>query len=325
MLYPLKFKPIFKEKIWGGNNLNTLLNKDTNNIDNVGESWELSAVQDNLSIVSNGSLADNNIQEVIEIYMGELVGDHVYEKFGIEFPILFKFIDAREKLSIQVHPDNNFAKEKHHAYGKTEMWYIISAKERSELVLGLKEGVEKKEFLQALENNQIESIINFSNPKNDDVYFIPAGTVHSIGSGILLAEIQQTSDISYRIHDYNRTDDNGELRDLHNDLAKDSINYKFEKTYKVNHKDQDNIPSRITKCEFFTSQIISFDKEIERDYYNLDSFVVYMCLEGDFYINYNNGESLNVKKGETVLIPAVLDFITLYPSVKSRIIETYIE
>lgn len=325
MLYPLKFKPIFKEKIWGGNNLNTLLNKNTNNLKNVGESWELSAVQDNLSVISNGFLAENNIQEVIEVYMGELVGDHVYEKFGIEFPILFKFIDAREKLSIQVHPDNNFAKEKHHAYGKTEMWYIISAKEKAELVLGLKEGIDKKAFLDTLEKSKIESITNTANPKNDDVYFIPAGTVHSIGSGIVLAEIQQTSDISYRIHDYNRTDNCGELRDLHNDLAKDSINYKFEKTYKINHKDQNNIPTRITKCEHFTSQIINFDKEIERDYYNLDSFVVYMCLEGDFYINYNNGESINVKKGETVLVPAIMDFVSLFPTTKSRIIETYLE
>lgn len=325
MLYPLKFKSIYKEKIWGGNKLSTVLNKDIDTNAKTGESWELSAVQDNLSVVSNGFLQDNNIEELIEIYMGDLVGDKVYEKFGIEFPLLFKFLDAKEKLSIQVHPNDEFAKEKHKAYGKTEMWYIINAEKEAKLTIGFNKESDKGEFIQKIKNEDIESILNTETAMKDDAFLIPSGTIHSIGAGILLAEIQQTSDISYRVFDYNRKDKEGNLRELHNDLAKDALNYSYEKKHRIDYNKDLNKTDLITKCDYFTSNVIRFDKEIEKDYYNIDSFVVYMCIEGEFYIDFQEDEKIKVSKGETVLIPAILDTVVLFPTSECKIIETYID
>jgi len=325
MLYPLKFNPIYKEKIWGGNKLNTILSKDTLDKSNTGESWELSAVQENLSIVSNGFLQENNIEELIEVYMGELVGDKVYEKFGIEFPLLFKFIDAKERLSIQVHPNDSIAKEKHKAYGKTEMWYVIDADKDAKLTIGLNKEIDQADFIQRVKSDQVESILNNEQTHVDDVYLIPSGTIHSIGAGVLLAEIQQTSDISYRIYDYNRTDKDGNLRELHNELAKDAINFTVEKKHRTDYKKENNNAVQINKCDYFTTNLIEFDKEIERDYYPFDSFVVYMCLEGEFYIDYQKEDKVKVSKGETVLLPAILDNIVLYPTKKCKILETYID
>jgi len=325
MLYPLKFKSIYKEKIWGGNKLSTVLNKDIDTNIKTGESWELSAIQDNISVISNGFLQDNNIEELIEVYMGDLVGEKVYEKFGIEFPLLFKFIDAKEKLSIQVHPNNEFAKEKHKAYGKTEMWYVIDAEKNAELTIGFNKETDKGEFIQKIKGEDIESILNTEPTFNNDTFLIPSGTIHSIGAGVLLAEIQQTSDISYRVFDYNRKDIDGNLRELHNDLAKDALNYSYEKKHRIDYDKDLNKTALITKCDYFTSNVIEFNKELEKDYYNTDSFIVYMCLEGEFYIDYQEEEKIKVSKGETVLIPAILDTVVLFPTTKCKIIETYID
>jgi mannose-6-phosphate isomerase len=324
MLYPLKFNPIYKEKIWGGNKLKTVLNKDCQENAGIGESWELSAVQENLSVVSNGFLAENDIEELIEVYMGDLVGEKVYEQFGVELPLLFKFIDAKEKLSIQVHPNDTFAKEKHKAYGKSEMWYIIEADKDAKLTIGFNKDSDQEEFIQKIQSGDIESILNKEATQKEEVYYIPSGTVHSIGEGVLLAEIQQTSDISYRIYDYNRKEKNGDLRELHNELAKEAINYTHEKKRRTDYKQELNKPVLLNKCDYFQSNIISFDTIFERDYVNIDSFVVYMCTEGEFLIDYNGEEEIKVCKGETVLIPACLDIITLTPKIKSTIIETYL-
>jgi len=325
MLYPLKFKSIYKEKIWGGNKLSTVLNKDIDTNIKTGESWELSAIQDNISVISNGFLQDNNIEELIEVYMGDLVGEKVYEKFGIEFPLLFKFIDAKEKLSIQVHPNNEFAKEKHKAYGKTEMWYVIDAEKNAELTIGFNKETDKGEFIQKIKGEDIESILNTEPTFNNDTFLIPSGTIHSIGAGVLLAEIQQTSDISYRVFDFNRKDIDGNLRELHNDLAKDALNYSYEKKHRIDYDKDLNKTALITKCDYFTSNVIEFNKELEKDYYDTDSFIVYMCLEGEFYIDYQEEEKIKVSKGETVLIPAILDTVVLFPTTKCKIIETYID
>src|SRR3972149_1007896 len=196
-LYPLKFKPIFKDKIWGGDKIKTLLNKDFSPLPNCGESWEISGVQDEISVVSNGFLIGNNLQELIEIYMGDLVGDQVYQKYGIEFPLLIKFIDAHDDLSIQVHPNDKLAMQRHNAYGKTEMWYIIDADRGAKLISGFNTEVTKDAYIKHLENNTLNLILNYEEVKAGDVFFMPAGRVHAIGKGILLTEIQQTSDITY--------------------------------------------------------------------------------------------------------------------------------
>ena len=328
-LYPIKFKPIYKETIWGGQKLNKILNKNSNPNAKTGESWELSGVQDNISVVENGYLKGNNIQELIEVYMEDLVGEKIYNKFGIEFPLLFKFIDANDKLSIQVHPDNELAKKRHFANGKTEMWYVLDASEdekrnKPELIMGFNQKLDKQIYLEKFNSGKLTEILNFIRVNSHDVFFIPAGRVHAIGKGILLAEIQQTSDITYRIYDWDRTDKNGESRELHVDLAVEAIDYKFQKDFRKHYKIIDNESSELAKCEYFTVNIINLKNKIEKDYFIQDSFVVYMCVEGEFNIEYDSSKSLNIKKGETVLIPAEMNKLFLEPVKESKILEIYI-
>ena len=323
-LYPLKLVPQIKDKIWGGKKLRDLLGK-TGASDKAGESWEISGIQDNISIVENGFLAGNNLQELIEVYMGDLVGDKIYEEFGIEFPLLIKFIDATEKLSIQVHPTDEIAKERHNSYGKTEMWYILQAEKESKLIVGFNKKIDKSTYLNHFNNNTLTEILNHIKVNSHDVIFLPSGRIHSIGAGILLAEIQQTSDITYRIYDFNRLDDKGKPRELHTELAADAINFEFSDNYKQDYVNKLNESSEIVNCKYFTTNILACNKPIAKDYINLDSFVIYMCLEGELNIESQGKDSENIKKGETILIPAELKNIDLNPVVQSKILEIYID
>ncbi|MGZ2370222.1 type I phosphomannose isomerase catalytic subunit [Ancylomarina sp. YFZ004] len=324
-LYPLKFTSIPKEKIWGGNRLNTILNKEFNPANKVGESWEISGLEGDLSLVKNGFLEGNDLEELIEVYMGDLVGDKIYDQFGLEFPLLIKFIDANENLSIQVHPDNEFALEKHKAYGKTEMWYIIDAEKNSELLLGFNQPVNKNIFLDSIQNGNLSELINKEKAEANSCYLIPAGRIHATGKGVLFAEIQQTSDITYRIYDWDRHDTTGQTRELHLDLAKEALDYTFEKKYRTDFESKINESSEIVKCPFFTTNILEFDKTIEKDYFQLDSFVIYICLEGSCEIQVEDEESVSLTKGETVLIPASLKNLKLKPNTNTKLLEVFIQ
>lgn len=324
-LYPLKFKPVFLEKMWGGNRLKTLLGKDFGQLPNCGESWELSAVEGHISEVINGFLAGNNLTELVEIYMGDLVGDKVYEKFGLEFPLLFKFIDANDDLSVQVHPNDEMSKKRHNAYGKTEMWYVIHAEKGALINSGFNRKLTREQYLEYIENGRLQEILQYDKVNPGDVFFIPAGRVHAIGKGVVLAEIQETSDVTYRIYDYNRKDSQGNLRELHNDLAIDAIEFSYLDDYKTKYTVEENHSSEIISCEYFTTNLLKFSELIEKDYHQLDSFIVYMNLEGRFRLEYQNGEEL-IEKGETVLIPASLEtfrLVPLTPEVKT--LEVYIK
>ena len=323
MLYPLKFEPIYKYRIWGGKKLNEHFNK-TDAPEKTGESWEISGVEDNLSVVSNGPLSGNSIQDLTEIYMGDLVGDHVFDKFGEEFPLLIKLIDANDVLSIQVHPDNDLAKERHQAYGKTEMWYIIQAEEGSGLYTGFNKKLDKESYLKHLNNGTLKEVLNLEPVKAGDAFFIPAGRVHATGAGILFAEIQQTSDITYRIYDWDRVDKDGKARELHTDLALDAIDFQTYSSYRTNYIKRKNETNQIQTCEFFTTNIIPLDKVIEKDYYEFDSFIIYMCMEGSFTIRTGDDGITLVEKGETVLLPAALNTIRLEPAGEATILEIYV-
>lgn len=323
MLYPLKFEPIYKYRIWGGDKLNKYLNKK-GVPDQTGESWEISCVEDNISIVANGPLAGNSLQELAEIFMGELLGDHIYEKFGEEFPLLIKLIDANDVLSIQVHPDDKLAGERHQAYGKTEMWYVIQADEGSSLYTGFREELDKESYLRHLRNKTIKKTLNEEPVEAGDVFFIPAGRVHATGAGILFAEIQQTSDITYRIYDWDRIDKDGKARELHTELALDAIDFKVRRDYKTNYPEVSNHANLVHSCEYFKCNMIPFDRMLERDYFENDSFVIYICLDGEFTIRVENGGITPVQKGETVLLPAVLKNIRLMPSEPCKILEVTI-
>lgn len=324
MLYPLTFKPIILERIWGGKKLKTHLGKNIGNTEKAGESWEISSVQGLESEIENGLLAGNNLTELIEIYLSDIVGEKVYNKFGIEFPLLIKYIDADDVLSIQVHPNDALAKERHHAYGKTEMWYVIDAEPDSYIISGFNRNITKEEYLVHLKAGNVEALMNKVPAKPGDVFFIPAGRVHAIGKGVLLAEIQQTSDITYRIFDWNRVDKNGNPRQLHTDEALDAIDFKMTQQVKQSYKEIKNTPVNLVDCPYFTTNLLCLDQPIERDYEWIDSFKVLMIIMGKAVLSYQNKE-FAFDQGKTVLIPASFETITILPMPTCKILEIYIK
>jgi len=323
-LYPLKFNPIFKEKIWGGQKIKTILGKDFGSLPNCGETWEISGVKGNVSVVSEGLLKGCGLDALIEEYKGKLVGERIYREFGNEFPLLVKFIDANEDLSIQVHPDDKVAKVKHSCMGKTEMWYVFQAEEGARLNTGFKEGVTKEKYLEYLEKKKLEEILNFEEVKAGDVFFLPAGRVHFIGKGILLAEIQQTSDITYRIYDFDRVDDKGQKRELHTELALDVIDFNHYPDYKTKYTDQLNTPVQLVKNVCFTTNLLHVDGSVSRSYKGLDCFVIYVCFEGKAVVNYGK-QSVTIQKGDCLLIPASIDEVVVESTTETKLLESYIE
>jgi mannose-6-phosphate isomerase len=323
-LYPIKFKPILKDKIWGGDQLRNFAGKEKASV-KCGESWEISSINGSVSIVAEGFLKGNTLTELIEIYMGDLVGDTVFDKFGLEFPLLIKFIHAKDILSIQVHPDDELAMERHQSNGKNEMWYIIDAEEGSSLISGFRMEMDREKYISHLNEGTLESILNYEKVKSGDIFNIPAGRVHAIGSGILLAEIQQTSDLTYRIYDFNRKDDEGNLRELHTELALKAIDFKKYDSYKTDYLKEKNKTITAVSTPYFNTNVIHFNVPVEKDFNFIDSFVIYMCTEGEVELNYHQSEKLVMKKGETVLVPAELKNISLIPKKESNLLEIYLK
>lgn len=323
-LYPLKFTPLYKERIWGGGRMHAYLNKPVCENGRCGESWELSGVEGHISVVSNGFLEGNDLEELIEIYMGDLVGDRVYEQFGLEFPLLIKFIDALDDLSIQVHPGDKLARERHNAYGKTEMWYVLHADPGARLISGFNQPLERDKYLRYLESGRLPELLHSEEVKAGDVFHIPAGRVHAIGKGIILAEIQQTSDITYRIYDYDRTDGDGKPRELHTSLALDAIDFTVEKEYKTHYHAVRNKTAEIVASPYFCTNIIEFDQTVHKDISHIDSFVIYICVDGEYEIIWEEGTEA-VRKGETILVPASLVEYHLRPtSPLTKLLEVHI-
>ncbi|MDR2423901.1 MAG: class I mannose-6-phosphate isomerase [Prevotellaceae bacterium] len=323
-LYPLKFKPIYKERVWGGNKLTSLMGRKTPNGKIIGESWELSSVKGSLSVVSNGFLKGNNIQEIIEIYMSDLVGEKVYNKFGIEFPLLFKLIDSAERLSVQVHPNDEIALERHRAYGKTEMWYVLAADKNSRIYVGFDKKIDREEYRNRVGNSSLAEILNLESVQKNDVFFLPAGRIHALGEGLLIAEIQQTSDITYRIYDWGRENNPNTAREMHTQLAEDVIDFTHFETYRTQYLPQQNKAVELVNCSCFTTNLLHLTQKIERDYAQLDSFVVYMCMEGQARIECNNTTAETVSAGETVLIPAMTEFVNIIPEKEIKMMEVYV-
>ncbi len=320
-LYPFKFDPIFKETIWGGEKLRNTLGKNAK--PGTGESWEISSVPGNQSIVSNGFLKGTSLEELIEIYMGEVVGEHVFKQFGTLFPLLIKFIDAKEQLSIQVHPDDKMARERHESFGKTEMWYVIEADTNAELIVGFNQTIDKNKYIEELKKGHIEQILNREPVQPGDVFFLPAGRIHAIGAGILLAEIQQTSDVTYRIYDWNRTDADGNQRELHTDLAVDAIDYRSVEDFRTHYKEILNESVKLLQCPYFETKILNFNVPIQKDYYAIDSFIIYMCMEGQATIKHPGGTE-TIQMGETILFPAAINTFKLIPNPQCKLLDVHI-
>lgn len=322
-LYPIKFEPVLKDKIWGGNSLVKNYGKKADLSRLIGESWELSAIQDNLSVISNGFLAGNNIEEIIEVYMGDITGEAVFEKYGNEFPLLIKFIEAKQDLSVQVHPDDKIARERHNAYGKTEMWYILESEPSSKIYTGFTHPITKEIFSSALSERKLISLLNTETIEYGDVFFTPAGRIHAIGAGTVLVEIQQTSDITYRIFDWDRKDNKGKSRDLHVDLALDVIDYKAAGKNKITKELTPDKTVNLVSCPYFHTNVLQFGSLIRKDYNIIDSFIIYICIAGEFIIHWEKGAEI-VTKGETVLIPAMITNVVLEPRQEAMVLEVFI-
>lgn len=323
MLYPMKFRPLFHEKIWGGQKITNVLDMNFGALPNCGEAWVLSGVGGNETVVVNGFLEGNELNELVEIYMDDLVGEKVYEKYQNEFPILVKFIDANDYLSIQVHPNDALAQKRGIGNGKSEMWYIISADEGAELISGFNRKVDQETYLHHLKNNTLEEILNKERVHDGDVFYMPAGRVHSLGPGILLAEIQQTSDITYRIYDYDRVDNSGNQRELHTEEALDAIDFNVYESYRTQYPTVKNKIVELVNQPFFTTNLICLDKPVSKDYLELDSFVIFTCVQGEVEVTYPDGK-IGLKMGECLLIPNVINNVQILPLEESKILETFI-
>ena len=323
MLYPLKFKPILKEIIWGGDEICRFKNLYPLR-EGIGESWELSHVKNNVSVVANGELKGKSLEELIETYREDLSGKKVIERFGNVFPLLIKFIDARDSLSVQVHPDDRLAKKRHNSFGKTEMWYIVRAEQDAFLYSGFAQAMTSDEYVRSLENDTFVNYLQRHEVNPGDVFFLPAGRVHAIGAGCFIAEIQQTSDITYRIYDYNRKDANGNPRELHTDLAKDAIDYSIVPDYKLNYTPGQQPVQTLVSCPYFTTNLIEGKKDDIIQAMHPDSFTIYIGLEGNIQLTDSNGYSVEIQQGETVLLPAENQITQLLFKEKGKLLETFI-
>lgn len=319
-VYPIKFVPILKEKIWGGDKLKKLLGK-TAKSNRIGESWEISGIKGDISVVENGVLKGNNLEELIARYGADFLGKKVMEAYGKQFPLLFKFIDAKEDLSVQLHPNDEIAKKRHNSFGKTEMWYILQADKGAGLYLGFNCPMEKQAYLKHLSENSLEDVLHFQQVKEGDIFYIPPGKIHAIGGGVMLAEIQQTSDITYRVYDWNRPDINGKLRELHNDLALEAID--FENTMGIQQfSTAENERDELVISPYFSSSMLKITETLERNLSQLDSFVVYMCVSGEAVFHAKDGSAL-LKTGETLLLPASCELVTI-TSKNTKLLEVFV-
>mgnify|MGYP005818785651 FL=1 len=320
ILYPIKFQPILKDKIWGGKKLKAILNKDSN-LPNVGESWEISDVEGDTSIVSNGNLEGQSLKHLLSTYKAGLIGEKNYKHFGNKFPLLIKFIDAKEDLSIQLHPNDELAAKRHNSFGKTEMWYVMQADKDSNLIVGFNQKVTPELYLKHLEDKTLTKILNFDKVKEGDTYFIEVGRVHAIGAGVLLAEIQQTSDITYRVYDWDRVDDKGNERELHNDLALDAIGFDMEDDFRVVYDKEMNQSNQMVSCPYFTTSYLKVDSKLKKENTN-DSFIIYMCVDGEAEIS-TQSHTETIVKGETILLPAAIKTYEI-TSKNATLLEVYV-
>ena len=309
--YPIKFTPILKERIWGGDKLAKLYGKKESNKP-IGESWEISTVPGNISVVENGPLEGQNLQDLIKTYKAELLGEEVYEKYGETFPLLVKFIEANTDLSVQLHPDNQLAKERHQSFGKEEMWYIMQTEKNSRLLFGFNKQLTKESYKAYVESGKLEEVLHQEKVKKGTVYYIPPGRVHAIGAGIVLAEIQQSSDITYRIYDWNRTDTEGKSRELHTDLALDAIDFSNVDDYQTHYRVEKEMFRNILSASYFSVKILKITTKKQILTTSKDSFIIYMCVKGNGYINVELMQ-VPIKEGETILIPAGLRKYSISP------------
>ena len=316
----IKFRPILKQVLWGGNKIIPFKQLDAD-MEQVGESWEVSGVKDNESIVANGQYEGMKLNDLVALLKGDLVGKENYERFGNEFPLLIKFIDASKQLSIQVHPNDEQAKAKGLKRGKTEMWYIMESAPDATLLSGLKRTITPEEYKAMVENDTITDALCEYRVGEGDVFYLPAGRIHSIGAGTFLAEIQETSDVTYRIYDFKRKDKDGNYRQLHTEAAAECIDYSVENDYRTKYEARKNEGVELAQCPHFTTSVYDLDEPMLLDYSELDSFVVLIALSGECTLSTGDAET-QLRAGETVLLPATTQTLSVSGTVK--FLETFV-
>ena len=324
-MYPLKFEPILKQTLWGGDKIIPFKHLNET-LPNVGESWEVSAVEGSESVVANGADKGYTLPEMVRKYKEELVGEANYARFGNKFPLLIKFIDAKLDLSIQVHPGDELAKKRHNSFGKNEMWYVIAADKGAKLISGFAEEITPKEYKDRVNIGTYASVRQTCAIEPGDVFYVPAGRVHGIGAGAFVAEIQQTSDITYRIFDYNRKDKDGKSRELHTSQAMDAINFSdVQDDFRTEYERVQNEPVEMVASPYFTTSVYDMTEEITCDYSELDSFVIFICVEGSCRLTDDNQNEITLRAGETVLLPAAVQEVTIVPEgQRVKLLETYV-
>ena len=320
-MQPIEFQPLLKQTLWGGDKIVTFKHLDSQ-LENVGESWEISGVKDNETIVKEGPLKGKSLNEVVAELKDRLVGKENYQRFGDEFPLLIKFIDARQDLSIQVHPNDEIAHKQGKPRGKTEMWYLMESEPGAKLYCGLKKQITPDQYKEMVDNDTICDALAQYEVKEGDCFFLPAGRIHAIGPGCFLAEIQQTSDVTYRIYDYKRKDKNGNYRELHTKLAAESINYQVENDYRTHYVGRLNKGVSLVQCPYFCTAVYDLNEPMTLDYSELDSFVILIGLKGEGKITDNEGNEVSIMAGDTLLFPATTE--TLSVSGTLKFLETYI-
>lgn len=316
--------PILKSVIWGGERIIPFKHLSAEQAQ-VGESWEISDVPGSVSVIANGEWAGKTLSELLSEQRAALVGESNYARFGNRFPLLIKFIDANDDLSIQVHPDDELAAKRHHSMGKTEMWYVIdNSNGKARLRSGLSQPITPEEYEAKVNDNTICDALKEYKVEAGDVYFLPAGRIHSIGAGCFIAEIQQTSDITYRIYDFNRKDKEGKTRELHTELAKDAIDYRVSEDYRTHYTPCTNEPVELVSCEHFTTSVYDLTEEMTVDYSELDSFVIFVCIEGKATVIDDRDNHIEMRAGESVLLPATTKDVHILPEGGVKFLETYV-
>ena len=315
-----KFEPLLKQTLWGGDKIIPFKHLNTK-MEQVGESWEISGVKNNETIVANGPEKGKTLNQLVREQKGKLVGEENYERFGNEFPLLIKFIDARQDLSIQVHPTDEVAHRQGKSRGKTEMWYALDSDAGAQLYNGLKQQITPEQYKTMVEDGTITDALARYEVHEGDVFFIPAGRIHAIGAGCFVAEIQQTSDVTYRIYDYKRKDKNGNYRELHTQLASESIDYTVQPNYRTEYEPRKNEGVQVITCPYFTTAVYDLTEPMTLDYSELDSFVILIAVKGEGRI-ICNGEEMSFQMGDTVLFPATTNEVRVEGDVK--FLETYV-
>ena len=322
-MYPLKFEDILRPMIWGREEISRFKQLPEVHV-GVGESWEIAQVGDKVSVVSEGVDKGKTITDLIVRDGAKLLGNHVAARYGAQFPLLIKFIDARDNLSIQVHPNDQLAMVRHNSFGKTEMWYVIDAKPGAGLYSGFSKQITPEEYVERIQNNTITDVLQFHQVKSGDVFFLPAGRIHAICKGIFIAEIQQSSDITYRIYDYDRRDAQGKARELHVEQSIDAVDFNLYDNLRTDYVPSLNEAVNLVECPYFETNLIEVDQSVKRPISVRDSFVIYICMGGKVRLTDENGYAITLHQGQTALIPAEIATVTIDAELPAKLLECYI-